>query len=235
MPAPITSSMTNRTGLCPHGLPPSACPICNGGGMGGARMQETVSTKPMKSNEWSWIKCYTVGMQMQAQETRIENAKQAFERQIENAQQMAKVIDGIAEKIRNMSLQIQNTMPKLISVPAQVLLNVIVTPILNLIAQIPKIMEKLAYIERDIRNMIQQVGEKLVAVIGEFKNFVEKKVDKLKKDIKKIFSFLVSNLEEENYTSDDALAVFKARELRKYILKILKTTKKRNGNENKLV
>ena len=37
MSTPIISQTTNKAGLCPHGLPPAACPICSGGGMGGAK------------------------------------------------------------------------------------------------------------------------------------------------------------------------------------------------------
>ena len=71
MPAPISVQST-RAGLCPHGLPPSACPICNGGGGGGGRVRETVASKPTISTEWSFMKCYAVGLALKVQDARVE-------------------------------------------------------------------------------------------------------------------------------------------------------------------
>ena len=141
--SPISS---NRAGLCPHGLPPAACPICSGGGMGAAR-KENVATKPMKSGEWSYAKCVAVGLQMQAQEGRVENAKQAFERQIEFAKQLGKTINNIAENIKNAIQNFQNTLPNALKIPMEVLTNIVITPLLNLVAQVPKVLEKLAHFQ----------------------------------------------------------------------------------------
>lgn len=232
MSSPISPISPNRAGLCPHGLPPAACPICSGGGMsGGARTREPVATKPMNSGEWSYAKCVAVGLQMQAQESRVENAKQAFERQIEFAKQLGKTINNIAENIKNAIQNFQNTLPNALKIPMEVLTNLVITPLLNLVAQVPKVLEKLAHFQKDIREFIQQAGEKLVAILGEIKNFVDKKVmDKIKKKVKSIFEFFISDFEGENYSNDDALAVFKSREIRKHLKKILKVEKKRDDD-----
>lgn len=42
----------------------------------------------------------------------------------------------------------------------------------------------------------------------------------------------MSNIDDENYQNDDTLAVFKSRELKKFLAKIIKTSKKRNKNAN---
>ncbi len=70
MSSPIAAQSNNRAGLCPHGLPPAACPICSGGGgMGGAKMKNSPPvSKPAHSGEWSFMKCYAAGLAMRAQD-----------------------------------------------------------------------------------------------------------------------------------------------------------------------
>ncbi len=236
MSSPISSISSNRAGLCPHGLPPAACPICSGGGMAAGGRKENVATKPMKSADWSYAKCLAVGLQMQAQEARVENAKQAFDRQIEFAKQLGKTINNISENIKNAIQNFQNTLPNALKIPMEVLTNIVITPLLNLAAQVPKVLEKLAHFQKDVREFIQQAGEKLVAILGEIKNFVDKKVmDKIKKKVKSIFDFFISDFEGENYSNDDALAVFKTRELRKHLNKILKIHKKRDNDVHRRI
>lgn len=235
MPAPISLQSNNRAGLCPHGLPPSACPICSGGGMaGGGKAKEAVATRPMNSGEWSFMKCYAAGLAMRAQEARVENAKTAFERQIEFAQQLGKNIQNIADKIHNAIQNIQNITPSFIQNTLQVITNVIINPILNLISQIPKLIEKMAELQQKLGNMLQQAGEKLVAILGDIKNFVDRKIiENIKKKVGKLFLFFMANLEDENYRNDDALEVFKSREMKKYLVNLVTKIKKRNKDEDR--
>lgn len=236
MSSPISSISPNKAGLCPHGLPPAACPICSGGGMSAGGKKETVATKPSTAGQWSYAKCVAVGLQMQAQDARVETAKQAFERQIEFAKQLGKTIDNIADKIKNAVQNFQNTLPNALKIPMEVLNNIVITPLLNLVSQVPKVLEKLAQFQKDVREFIQQAGEKLVAILGEIKNFVDKKVmEKIKKRVKSIFEFFISDFQGENYSNDDSLAVFKSRELRKYLKKILKVEKKRDDDVNRRI
>lgn len=230
---PATS--TNRAGLCPHGLPPAACPICSGGAMaGGGKLRDTTATKPMNSGQWSWMKCYAAGLAIKAQEQRVENAKNSFERQIEFAKQLGKSIQNLAERIKDSVENIQKIMPKLISEPIKFIANVIIMPIINMIAKIPVLIEKFALLQQNITSMILQAGEKLTALLGEIKSFIDKKItENIKVRAKKFFLFFLSDIEDENYKNDDTLAVFKARELRKYIVKILKPIRKRKDDANR--
>ena len=41
------------------------------------------------------------------------------------------------------------------------------------------------------------------------------------------------NLEDENYKGDDGLEVFKAREMKKYLVNLVTKIKKRNENEDR--
>lgn len=233
MSSPISTQTSNRAGLCPHGLPPAACPICSGGmaSGGGGRMKDAPATKPMNSGEWSWIKCYAAGLAIKAQEARIENSKTAFEKQIEFAKELNKSIQNLSDRIKMSVINFQNSLPNSLSNFVAAVSKVIIMPVLNIIAQIPKIIEKLAQFQQNLGYMLLQAGEKLTALLGDIKNFLNKKLfEDTKKLAKKIFMFFVSNTEDENYQNDDTLAVFKSRELRKFIVKILKRDKKRDKN-----
>ncbi len=237
MSTPILNQTTNKAGLCPHGLPPAACPICSQKMAGGAgKMRDNTVSKPKPSNEWSWLKCYAVGLRMKAQEAREQNAKTAFERQIEFAHKLSKNIQNIADKIRNTLSQIQNTLPNIISKPIGIVINIIISPLINILMQIPKIIEKFAQIQKNISEFLIQITEKLTAIFGDIKNFLNRKLsEKLKKITKNFFLFFMPDIEDENYKNDDILAVFKSRELKKYLLQIPKLIKRRDKDANRSI
>ncbi len=229
MSSPIATQGNNRAGMCPHGLPPAACPICSGGGMGGAKMRDSAATKPMRSTQWSFMKCYAAGLAIKAREARAENAKNVFEQQIEFAKQLGQNIRNLAERIQKVIQNIQNSVPAFMQNVISVINNVIITPILNLIAQIPKIIEKFAQFQQRVGEFIQQAAEKLSAILGDIKNFIERKIiENVKKKAKKFLLFFMSNIEDENYKNDETLAIFKAREMKKFIVKIFSKIKKRD-------
>lgn len=225
---------TNRAGLCPHGLPPAACPICSGGAMGGAnKAKDTVVSKPINSNQWSWMKCYAAGLALRAQENRAENAKSTFEKQIEFAKQLKISIQNLSDRIKTVIESIQKNLPTFLANIIQSISNTIIFPMLNLIAKLPQLIEKFVQFQQNIATLIMQAGEKLTALLGDLKNFINRKfTDKLKEKAKKFFLFFMSNIDDENYQNDDTLAVFKSRELKKFLAKIIKTSKKRNKNAN---
>ena len=231
MSSPIATQGNNRAGMCPHGLPPAACPICSGGGMGGTKMRDTAATKPMHSTEWSFMKCYAAGMAIKAREARAENSKNVFEKQIEFAKQLGQNIRNLAEKIQNAVQNIQNLAPKFMQNAIQAFNNVIITPLMNLISQLPKVIEKFVQFQQKAGEFLQQAGEKLAAILGDIKNFIDRKiVENVKKKAKKFMLFFMSNIEDENYRNDETLEIFKSREIKKFIVKIFSKDKKRKDN-----
>lgn len=232
MSTSITNPTSNRTGLCPHGLVPSACPICSGGGMGGAaKTRDSVMEKSIRSNEWSWIKCYAAGLALKAKDARIENSKTVFERQIEFAKLLNKTIQEIADKIKNAIQNIENNIPKSIFTFLNFIANNIIFPLLNLAVQIPKLIEKFALFQQLLGNFLLNVSEKLAALFGDLKNFIDKKLtENIKRQAKKIFLFFMSNMEEENYKNDETLSIFKSREIKKYLINVVNKIRKRNKN-----
>ncbi len=234
MSSPITNQTTNKAGLCPHGLPPAACPICSQMMAGGGKMRDKAITKPKPAGEWSWLKCYAAGLSMKAQQTREQNAKTAFEKQIEFAHKLSQNIQNISDRIKALNEQIQNIMPNFISKPVNFVINTIISPILNIIMQIPKLIEKFAQFQKFITNVLLQASEKLGAILGDIKNFINRNfTEKIKKRAKKIFLFFISDTEDENYKNDETLAVFKSRELKKFQTQIKKLFKIRGKNANK--
>lgn len=233
MPSSI-SQTSNKAGMCPHGLPPAMCPVCGQkmAGGGGGKARETQMTKPMKSGEWSYLKCYSAWMHMQSEKAHTENVQQRFERQIETAKQVQQTINNITDKIKTNIQNIQDSLPPVFKPVIRAVANFIINPILNLLSQIPKVMMKLAEFQKNINLLIQNAGEKLVAILGDIKNFINKKLtENIKKTIKKFIMFFIPDERDENYKNDDELAVFKSRELKKYLVKIFKLNKKRDRHD----
>ena len=229
MSSPFVQS-NNKAGLCPHGLPPSACPICNGGMSSGGMKQQT-TTRPINT-EWSYMKCYAAGLAMRAQENRIQTAKEMFEKQLNYAQNLRTAINNLADKIRENLQNIQNSLPTLLQKPMTIITNFVINPILNLISQIPKVIEKFVQLEQNIHKFIQNAGEKIVALFGDIKNFIQRNItEKIKEKAKKFLLFFISNTEDENYKNDETLNIFKSREIKKYLVKFFSFNKKQEDKE----
>ena len=215
-----------KAGMCPHGFPHSSCPVCskqNGAAMGSSSMHK--SNRP--SGEWSYQKCHIVGLEIKAAMQRKEAAQTFFEKQFQTALSVSRNLQSIQDKLNNF---IQNIKTPILQNSMQFLMNIAINPLFNAAAKLSKFIGKIAEFQQKSLNMIFQAGEKLVSILGEVKNFIERKIiGDLKKRAKKFMSFCLSVIEDENYKNDDTLAVFKSRELKKYIVKILK---KRKKNEN---
>ena len=72
----------NKTsaGLCPHGLPPGACPICSKMAGGGSLR---VGERPQKAGEMSYHQCAMIGNMMRARELAEKRHAQQLEQQAE--------------------------------------------------------------------------------------------------------------------------------------------------------
>ena len=72
---------TNKAsgGLCPHGLPPGACPICSGGMGTSSAKKADFSAKP---GEMSWNECAAIGAMLRAQKLRTQQNEQAYQNRL---------------------------------------------------------------------------------------------------------------------------------------------------------
>lgn len=207
-------STVRNTATCPHGLPMGACPICNGGAGGKTKRN---------SGEWSYAKCAAVGAQMRAAKARIEARKELLEEQFNTALKIQKAIMNFVDKAQNMLQSIHSKLPQELQTVFNKLVNGIINPVLNLISKIPQTIEKISEFINEAKNKILSAAEKLNAILGEIKNFIEKNItDRFKKLTRKIIRFFILEEREENYQNDEEIEIFKSRELRKIHMAILR-------------
>ena len=208
-----------NSGLCPHGLPPSACPICSKiSGGGGLRAGE----RPQKAGEMSYHECVVIGNLMKARKL----AEKRHLQQLENQTEALKNFERISEKmITNLQNYIQNLSSKTITRPMAYIIRMSILPILNLIKFLPKILNQ-------IQNLKFEIQDKLNAIWGEAKNFIQRKVSELISIIniklKKLFK--ISKKDETNNDDnkiDDDKKIFN---LKNIIKKIRKKHKKDDNN-----
>ncbi|MCD7780425.1 MAG: hypothetical protein LUH05_07120, partial [Candidatus Gastranaerophilales bacterium] len=167
MSSSISSAQSNnRAGLCPHGLPPAACPICSSGAgaVKQVNMNDKPVTKPKSPAQWSFMKCYAVGLSMRAKEKRLQNIKNAFEQQVEFAKKLSNIIQNMADKFHTAIKNIQDNSPVFIYNTLQIITKLIIKPAFALISLIPLLIEKMAKFEQKMSVMINQAGEKLVSI-----------------------------------------------------------------------
>lgn len=225
--APASTATIQNTGKCPHGLPIGACPICNG--MGGGATQR--KDKPRVPGEMTYAECMAAWIKIQAaKEAKIEAQIQ----RMENAQALYeknRLIIGLDKAMKNLDKLAQNLeqMPKIISIPAKIVINIIVKPILNLIAKIPIAINNIQAFLSNIKSFITSVGEKVAALLGDVKNFIDAKIAQpIKKAIKTVLAFFAQSEEEES----EEVYKLKTRELKK-VLKGLFRIKNKHKEEEK--
>ncbi len=224
--APNVNSV--KSGLCPHGMSPGACPICSGmgGGGGGRRTGE----RPQKAGEWSYHHCAMVGAMMKAHAQRIENHERSLQLHTEAVLKFEQNLEKMAQKMAEFANKLSNNF---ILKPVAYIISNITVPILNglktLISNIPNIAEKLS----QIKQKLVDIQDKLNALFGEAKAFVEKKVSELINSVKSSFEGLFKIFKKDNARDDDTKVDDdkKIFNLKKFIQKIRE--KKRDDSEDK--
>ena len=210
-----------NSGLCPHGLPPSACPICSNMGGGGGRVGE----RPQKVGEMSYHQCVMIGNLMRAREL-------AQKRHLENLEQRADAIKNFEKVMAKAIINAQNFIEKFsqnnLLKPVTFVLNNIVLPILNSVILIPKFLQK-------IQNLKFDIQDKLNAIFGEVKNFMQRKfadfVSNVKKGFINLFKiFKKNNLDDNDTKIDEDKKIFN---LKTILHKIIRKKKKKNERNKK--
>ena len=207
-----------NTGLCPHGLPPSACPICSNMGGGGSRR---VGERPQKAGEMSYHQCAMLGNLMRAREL----ADKRHQQSLENHTVAMKNFNSTMEKLsRNLQNFIRQASSNIITKPIAFLAKNIVLPTVNFIQNIPKIFYNAKTLKIDIQ-------DKLNAVFGEAKAFMQKKMSDIMSALKTKFTslfkiFKKNNPDDEDTKIDDDKKIFN---FKKILHKIIK--KKENNDK----
>ena len=204
-----------NTGLCPHGLPPSACPICSNMGGGGSLR---VGERPQKAGEMSYHECAMIGAMMKARAQRLENQENALKARTEALLQFQHTLDKISQKLLQMAEKLPNIF---ILKPVVVTIRNVVVPIINFVKNIPTA-------SNQIKQKFIDIQDKLNAIFGEAKAFVEKKISEIVSTVKSKLSsifkiFGKDNAKDDDTKIDDDKKIFN---LKTIIHKILKRKKK---------
>ena len=216
----------NKTsaGLCPHGLPPSACPICSKMGSGGGTRPGERAQRP---GEMSYDECLRMGAIIRSRllaqkEQRLQNQLEAL-RAFESA--ISKLKNNLQKFIERMSNNI-------ITKPIAFVAKNFAMPFLKFIQNIPQIIQN---ISKFIQNLKIDIQDKLNAIFGEIKNFIQKKVSDivsaLKNKLKNLFKiFKKNNSDDEDTKIDDDKKIFN---LKNILRKIIRKKKEKDDKHSK--
>lgn len=198
MSANVLAVGSVRAGLCPHGLPPGACPICSG--MGGGQKVQTAdfSAKP---GEMSWNECAAIGAFLKA----LQNARMAkeadFQQRLINIAQFEANMAKSAERL-NQFIQTMSQSP--ITKPLAVVAQKVLLPIVNTLKNLPaNTLQALA----NFAGKIADISDKLAAVYGELKAATTKTLSDITKRIKKKFKSIFEIFTADNEADENEMMV----------------------------
>ena len=211
-----------NAGLCPHGLPPSACPICSkmAGGSGGMRVGE----RPQKTGEMSYHQCAMIGNMMRARELAEKRHAQQLEQHADSLKQFEAIMSKLSAGLQNF---IQQMGVNILTKPIAFISQTVAMPVLNFVQNIPKFIQQ-------FQNLKFEVQDKLNAIFGEIKNFIQKKISDIVSGIKIKFEglfkiFKKHNAEDDDTKIDDDKKVFN---LKNILSKIIRKKKEKDDNNS---
>lgn len=229
MTAGVSSVTAVRSGLCPHGLPPGACPICSGMSGGSSNKVQTAdfSAKP---GEMSWNECAAIGAFLKS----LKNARLAREADYQShLLNIAMFEKNMVKASQNLANFIQTLSGNALTKPVAVLLQNIAMPILQHIKNLPvNIMNTIATISQKLAD----ISDKLTAIYGELKAAINKKVsdffNKVKKKLVSIFMIFTPNndADENELMVELEKKLEKLKQMLNKITRKLPEKKKKNAN-----
>jgi len=214
---PIASATTPKGGLCPHGLPPSACPICSNMGGGGGRKTE-FNFKSAPPPMMSWNQCEAIGFFLKGQRRGVERRHEMFKNLALNLALQADQFAKFAARLEQL---------------AQIFNNSIIAGTF-LALPIKFILLPTARLLQHSFNKMADISDKIAAIIGELKKGLEKakeNIIKFAKEIKnkffKLFKLFGAKKSDENEKQiDEEKRIFNLNKL----VRILRQ-KKQDNNE----
>ena len=215
-----------KSGMCPHGLPPGACPICsNMGGGGGMRAGE----RPSKAGEMSYHECVMAGLAMRARENADKNHIKNLEARAEALLKFQNSLNNASLKMLEFAQQISN---HFILKPIAFTIQNLVVPIVNFIKNIPTMISNFIDKLNLIKEKFVDIMDKITAIFGEAKAFINKKISELVSAIKSKLSsifkiFKKNNTDDDDTKIDDDKKIFN---LKTILHKIIRKKKKDDDN-----
>lgn len=206
-----------NAGLCPHGLPPAACPICSAGA--GSMKQ---SDRNRKIGEMTYHECAMIGNMLKARALAQKHHEQNIQHQIENAKIFETTMQKLSANLQQFILKNAETP---IMKPIVFVLQNVVVPVLNLVKHIPKLINTIKF----------EIIDKLNAIYGEAKAFIDKKISELVSTIKSKFELLLKIFKKDN-NKDDETKIDEDKKLfnlKTILHKILRKKKDDHNSKNK--
>lgn len=222
----VNGTNINKAGTCPHGVAPGACPICSNMGGGGLRPGE----RTQKAGEMSYHECAMIGAMMRAREAQQKLHEQTLLQRAEALRAFEQNLINAAQKMAEFASNIQKFLPLK---PVAMLINNIAVPVIKTIANLPNIISNISGKITQIKEKFIDITDKLTAVLGEVKAFIEKKMSELVSMVKSKFESLFKIFKRNN-TKDDETKIDEDKKLfrlKTFINKIL--GRKKDDTENK--
>lgn len=216
-----------NAGTCPHGLPPGACPVCSMSGGGTLRQ----SDRNRKVGEMTYHECAMIGNMMKARELAKKNHEKTLEIRALNLQNFEKELVNLAAKMAEfVNLYSKNFIAK----PIVFVVQNILLPVVNLLQYIPKIIQS-------FNNLKFEITDKLNALYGEAKAFMQKRIEEGLNFIKSAFKFVLkifkkNNTEDDDTKIDDDKRIFNLKTILQKIKRKFQQKEKQNnehGSQNK--
>lgn len=187
-----------KPGCCAHGLPAGACPVCSMSG-GSTRKPD----RDGRPGEMSYHQCAMIGNMMKARALAQKNHEANLKQHILNVQQFENVMNKL---VQDMKSYIRGLSQSIISKPVALVLNITVLPILNAVKFIARVMNT-------INNLRFEIMDKLSAIFGEAKAFLNKKLEQMMKVLKTPFEpfgkiFKRNNTDDDDTKIDDDKKIF---------------------------
>ncbi len=228
MTAGVSSVTAVRSGLCPHGLPPGACPICSG--MGGSSNKVQTADFSAKPGEMSWNECAAIGAFLKS----LKNARLAREADYQShLLNIAMFEKNMVKASQNLANFIQTLSGNALTKPVAIVLQNVAMPILQHIKNVPvNIMNTIATISQKLAD----ISDKLTAIYGELKAAINKKVsdffNKVKKKLVSIFMIFTPNndADENELMVELEKKLEKLKQMLNKITRKLPEKKKKNAN-----
>lgn len=221
---PIQQVNKVSSGLCPHGCAPGACPICSGMGGGSLRPGE----RPQKPGEMSYHQCAMIGAMMKARAAQKEVHEQNLIKHAEAVAKFEQHLMNVSQKLAQFANKISNN---ILLKPLAFAINKFVLPVLNSVKNISNFLSRPSMMLTQLKEKFADIQDKLNAIFGEAKNFVEKKVSELVSNIKSKLKNLFKIFKRNN-TKDDETKIDEDKKIFNLKTFIQKIWKKKDDTKN---
>jgi len=226
--APHIKSAAIKAGTCPHGLPPSACPVCSGAAGGNSTSKRDI---PRNAGEMTYNQCLAIGAMLKAQKAMRQSAKAAQQSHEQALIEFSKNILNTRQRLMDFSNFLSVKFPKYIAVPTAFLLITPAAKFLKILINAPVV------ILNNIQNFTGKfidISDKLAAIYGEAAAAAEEKFAKSVRILKKKFQLIffvtgTSETENEEKKIEEEKRTF---ELKTFIHKLYRKMKHKDNNND---